>query len=86
MKKIRLNVAGIIACLALVLTLSSATSKKFVNARYTQSNQGSFCNIPTTLPAVCSPTVTAQLCTTAFGALTRTWYQDACQTPYYREP
>lgn len=86
MKKFRFNFASIIAGLALVVTLCSADSKKFVTARYTQSNQGSFCNAPTTLPAVCTPLVNLQICTTAFGSLTRTWYQDACQTPYYRQP
>ena len=86
MKKFRFNPATTIACLALVLTLCSANSRRFVNARYTQSNQGSFCNTPTTLPSVCTPAVNPQLCTTAFGTLSRTWYQDACQTPYYRQP
>jgi len=86
MKNFRFNFASIIACLAVMVTICSANSKKFINARYTQSNQGSFCNSPTTLPATCSPSATAQLCTTPFGSLTRTWYQDACLSPYYKLP
>lgn len=86
MKKFRFSFASIIACLAVVVTLCSANSKRFVTAYYTQSNLGSWCNTPTTLPLTCTPVIKAQLCTTPFGSLTRTWYQDECETPYYRQP
>ncbi|KAA2238812.1 hypothetical protein F0L74_21600 [Chitinophaga agrisoli] len=61
-------------------------AKVFLQGRYKQSNLGAACFPFTTLPDVCGPSVTGTVCTTAFGAATRTWYQDACQTPYYRLP
>ncbi len=87
MKNRLLKPISLVVLSAVLIALCSAFSgKRFLQGRYTQSNTGTFCYPMTTVPDVCTPSVTAQLCVTPSGTTTATWYNDACQTPYYRVP
>ena len=87
MKRVNLNPARLICLLALILSLTTAMrSKPFQLGRYKQSNLGQICFDYTTAPATCTTDNTGVICTTLVGSATRTWYVDACVTPYYKLP
>lgn len=87
MKHVYFRAAAVICSLALTLLLSiTHANKKFATARYKQTNAGSTCFPPATLPEDCTSTVTGIICETSFGTTTRKWYTDACVTPYYMWP
>lgn len=87
MKRILFKPAALVCLLAFLLSLANAMgNKRFLQGRYKQSNQGAACFPFTTLPASCTPSMTGIICTTPFGSFTRTWYQDACATPFYEFP
>ncbi len=86
MKNVKIRVLMVCLMAAGISVAFKLDDKLFLQGRYKQSNQGAACFPFTTLPDVCGPSVTGTICTTAFGSATRTWYQDACLTPYYRLP
>ncbi len=88
MKKFQFTVVRIVILSSFLIAFSSSIMKKqSIQARYTQSNLGSLCLPPTTLPGVCTETNTGVLCETALGGgVFRSWYKDACVNPYYRIP
>jgi hypothetical protein len=87
MNRIRFKLAALAAAATLVLALTGAHgNRQLVQGRYKQSNQGNVCFQPTSLPGSCTATNTGILCTTQIGSATRTWYSDACVTPFYKWP
>lgn len=88
MKKQNLKPARLVALFALLLAVTSTMAgKRFLNANYKQSNLGSTCFGPVTLPDGCTSSATGTICTTPFGGATRTWYQNiSCTNPYYKLP
>jgi hypothetical protein len=84
MKRTNFKITGGICLFALLFSLSSAIGgKRFATARYKMTGSAT-CFMPETLPQGCITTNSGTLCTQTTGSITKTYYQDACVTPYYR--
>ena len=86
MKRTNFKITGVICLGALLFSLTSAIEgKQAGSARYKVTGQ-SACFLPEPLPGSCTSSNTGTLCTITSGSVTKTYYQDACVTPYYKIP